>query len=90
MQHQSLAAQTLLEKDLRKTRREPILNQMRQIAMWSALETLVHPHCSKADTGAISGVSIILRTYFVQQWFKPSDLGLEEALYKSASSALRR
>jgi IS5 family transposase len=34
------------------------------------------------------GLSIMLRTYFVQQWFNLSDPGVEEALYESA--ALRR
>ena len=34
------------------------------------------------------GLSIMLRTYFVQQWFNLSDPGVEEALYES--SAQRR
>ena len=34
------------------------------------------------------GLSIMLRVYFVQQWFNLSDPGVEEALYESA--ALRR
>jgi hypothetical protein len=34
------------------------------------------------------GLSIMLRTYFVQQWFNPSDPRVEEALYES--QALRR
>jgi transposase, IS5 family len=34
------------------------------------------------------GLSIMLRTYFVQQWFNLLDPGVEEALYESA--ALRR
>ena len=31
------------------------------------------------------GLSIMLRTYFVQQWFTLSDPGVEEVLYKSAA-----
>jgi IS5 family transposase len=31
------------------------------------------------------GLEIMLRTYFVQQWFNLSDPGVEEALYDSAS-----
>jgi IS5 family transposase len=34
------------------------------------------------------GLSIMLRTYFVQQWFNLSDPGVEEALYESV--VLRR
>jgi len=29
------------------------------------------------------GLEIMLRTYFVQQWFNLSDPGVEEALYES-------
>ena len=36
---------------------------------------------SKAGNGRqLVGLRIILRTYFVQQWFKLSDPGVEEAL----------
>ena len=56
---------------------------------WSGLEALVRPHYAKAGNGRQPvGLSIMLRTYFVQQWFNLSDPGVEEALYESA--ALRR
>ena len=42
----------------------------------------------QARDGNLLGMSIMLRVYFVQQWFNLSDPGVEEALYESA--ALRR
>jgi IS5 family transposase len=49
----------------------------------------VEPHYAKAGNGRRPvGLGIMLRTYFVQQWFNLSDPGVEEALYDSAG--LRR
>jgi transposase, IS5 family len=65
------------------------LDEMEQVVPWSALEALVRPHYAKAGKGRQPvGLAIMLRTYFVQQWFNLSDPGVEEALYESA--ALRR
>jgi IS5 family transposase len=62
---------------------------MEQVVPWSDLESLVEPHYPKAGNGRRPvGLGIMLRTYFVQQWFNLSDPGVEEALYDSA--ALRR
>src|ERR1700681_3821031 len=62
---------------------------MEGVVPWSAMESLVRPHYAKAGNGRQPvGLSIMLRTYFVQQWFNLSDPGVEEALYESA--ALRR
>src|SRR5664279_3671234 len=62
---------------------------MEQVVPWSALELLVCPHYAKAGNGRQPvGLSIMLRTYFVQQWFNLSDPGVEELLYESP--ALRR
>jgi len=50
---------------------------------------LVEPHYPKAGNGRQPvGLSIMLRTYFLQQWFSLSDSGTEEAFYESA--VLRR
>jgi IS5 family transposase len=50
---------------------------------------LVEPHYPKAGNGRQpAGLSIMLRTYFLQQWFGFSDPGMEEAFYDSP--ALRR
>jgi IS5 family transposase len=50
---------------------------------------LVEPHYPKAGNGRRPvGLQIMLRTYFMQQWFNLSDPGVEEAFYESAT--LRR
>jgi IS5 family transposase len=44
----------------------------------------VEPHYPKAGNGRQpAGLSIMLRTYFLQQWFGFSDPGMEEAFYDS-------
>jgi len=89
MQQQTLASQASFEKYGRKTRRELFLEEMNQVVPWSELEALVEPHYPKAGNGRRPvGLGIMLRTYFVQQWFNLSDPGVEEALYDSTS--LRR
>ena len=89
MKQQSLASQGVFERYGRKSRRELFLDEMEQIVPWSALEALVRPHYAKAGNGRQPvGLSIMLRTHFVQQWFNLSDPGVEEAMYESA--ALRR
>jgi transposase, IS5 family len=89
MKQQSLSAQGVFEKYGRKSRREQFLDEMETVVPWSSLQALVRPHYAKAGNGRQPvGLSIMLRTYFVQQWFNLSDPGVEEALYESA--ALRR
>lgn len=84
MKQQSLAAQAGFEKYGRKSRRELFLDEMEQVVPWLALEALVQPHYAKAGKGRRPvGLRIMLRTYFVQQWFNLSDPGVEEAFYES-------
>ena len=89
MKQHSLASQAVFERYGRKSRRELFLDEMEQVVPWSGLQSLVEPHYAKAGNGRRPvGLGIMLRTYFVQQWFNLSDPGVEEALYESA--ALRR
>lgn len=72
------------EKYGRKNRREEFLNAMDEVVPWSELEALVEPHYPKAGNGRQPiGLSILLRVYFLQQWFNLSDPGAEDALYES-------
>jgi len=62
---------------------------MEGIVPWSELQALIEPHYPKAGNGRQPvGLSIMLRTYFLQQWFNLSDPGVEDAFYESAT--LRR
>ena len=89
MRQQTLASQASFEKFGRKGKRELFLDQMEQVVPWSELLALVEPHYPKAGNGRQPvGLAIMLRTYFLQQWFNLSDPGMEEAFYDSA--ALRR
>jgi len=84
MKQRSLASQSVFAKYGRKSRRELFLDEMEQIAPWAELLALVEPHYAKAVKGRHPvGLSIMLRTYFLQQWFNLSDPGVEEALYES-------
>jgi IS5 family transposase len=68
----------------KKTRREHFLDEMEAVMPWSELVALVAPHYSKGETGRKPvGLEIMLRVYFVQQWFALSDPGVEDALYES-------
>lgn len=84
MKQRSLASQSVFEKYGRKSRRELFLDEMERIVPWTVLESLVRPYYAKAGAGRQPvGLSIMLRTYFVQQWFNLSDPGMEELLYES-------
>jgi IS5 family transposase len=89
MRQQTLASQASFEQYGRKGKRELFLDQMEQVVPWAELLALVEPHYPKAGNGRQpTGLSIMLRTYFLQQWFGFSDPGMEEAFYDSP--ALRR
>jgi len=89
MRQQTLASQGSFERYGRKSRRELFLDEMELVVPWAELLALVAPHYAKAGDGRQPvGLSIMLRIFFLQQWFNLSDPGAEEALYESA--ALRR
>jgi transposase, IS5 family len=70
VRQQTLAAQTGFEKYGRKTKRERILEEMEQVVPWAELRGLVEPHYPKGENGRPPvGLSIMLRVYFLQQWF---------------------
>ena len=84
MRQITLASQGNFEKYGRKSKREQFLESMNAIVPWSELEALVKPHYPQAGKGRQPvGLSIMLRVYFLQQWFNLSDPGAEEALYES-------
>src|SRR6202789_16286 len=81
---QTFASQSSFEKHGRKSKRELFLDHMEQVVPWSELLALVEPHYSRAGNGRQPvGLAIMLRTYFLQQWFSLSDPGMEEAFYDS-------
>jgi IS5 family transposase len=84
MSQRTFASQAEFQKYGRKSRRELFLDEMERIVPWSGLLGLIRPHYAVAGNGRRPvGLEIMLRTYFVQQWFNLSDPGVEEALYES-------
>ena len=84
MRQATFASQASFEKFGRKSKREQFLNIMDGVVPWSELEALVEPHYPKAGNGRQPvGLPILLRVYFLQQWFNLSDPGAEDALYES-------
>ena len=84
MNQRTFASQAEFQKYGRKSRRELFLDEMERVVPWSGLLALIRPHYAVAGNGRRPvGLEIMLRTYFVQQWFNLSDPGVEEALYES-------
>src|SRR6266567_7150499 len=84
MRQMTLAHQAEFQRYSKKTRREQFLEEMSAVMPWAELLALVSPHYSKGETGRKPvGVEIMLRIYFLQQWFALSDPAVEDALYES-------
>lgn len=84
MRQITLASQGSFEKYGRKSKRELFLETMESIVPWGELEGIIAPHYAKAGNGRQPvGLAIMLRVYFLQQWFDLSDPGVEDALYES-------
>ncbi|HTW78115.1 MAG TPA: IS5 family transposase [Terracidiphilus sp.] len=89
MRQMTLAQQAEFQRYSKKTRREQFLEEMNVVMPWAELLALVSPYYSKGETGRKPvGLEIMLRVYFLQQWFALSDPAVEDALYES--SVLRR
>jgi len=77
---------TGFEKFSKTTKREKFLAEMDQIVPWGELCRLIAPKYPKAGDGRPpKDLEMMLRIYFLQQWFNLSDPGVEEALYDSVS-----
>lgn len=84
-----LSLGTGFERYAETTRRGKFLAEMDRIVPWAELCALVAPQYPGAGDGRRpKELPMMLRVYFLQQWFKLSDPGVEEALYDSA--AMRR
>ncbi len=84
MRQITLASQAGFEKYGRKSKREQFLETMESVVPWTELHALIEPYYPKSGNGREPvGLSIMLRIYFLQQWFHLSDPGAEDALYES-------
>jgi IS5 family transposase len=70
----------------KQTKRERFLTEMDAVIPWTALLALIAPHYPKAGRGRQPlPMEVLLRVYFLQQWFDLSDPLAEEMLYDSES-----
>ena len=84
MRQMTLAHQAEFQRYSKKTRREQFLEEMDAVMPWAELFSQVAPHSSKGEMGRKPvGFEILLRVYFLRQWFALSDPGVEDALYES-------
>jgi len=66
----------------KQTKRERFLGEMDAVVPWATLVGLIEPHYPKAGKGRRPyPLDVMLRIYFLQQWYQLSDPGAEEALY---------
>ena len=68
----------------KQTRCERFLTEMNQAVPWARLVALIKPFYPKGERGRLPlGVELMLRVYFLQQWYALADEALEDALYGS-------
>jgi len=66
----------------RKTRKQVFLEQMDHVVPWTELVELIAPYYSEGKNGRPPfALQTMLRIHFMQQWFSPSDPGMEEAFF---------
>ena len=73
------------------TRREKFLSEIEAVVPWVRLLALIEPHYPKmGTTGGRPAIAleVMLRIYYLQQWYALSDPMAEESLYDS--DAMRR
>lgn len=74
------------EKYAKTTRRAQFLSEMDRIVPWAELCELIAPVYPTAGNGRPPReLEMMLRVYFLQQWFNLSDPAVEDALYDSAA-----
>ena len=74
------------EKYMKTTKRGQFLSDMDRIIPWSELCELIAPVYPVAGNGRPPReLEMMLRVYFLQQWFNLSDPAIEDALYDSLS-----
>jgi transposase, IS5 family len=86
MKQTSLASLTY-EAKKKQTRREKFLAEMEQAVPWQELLAVIEPHYPKAGRKGRQPMplKVMLRIYFMQQWYAMSDPGMEDALYEIES-----
>ncbi len=78
----SLSFAGLAYEQKKKTRREQFLGEMDKVIPWESMVKLIKPHYPKAGNGRKPmPLEMMLRIYFLQQWYGLSDPAMEDSLY---------
>ena len=69
-----------VERSTMRTRKREFLDEMNLVVPWAELVGLIQPHAPAGKTGRPPfAVEMLLRIYFMQQWFALSDPAMREA-----------
>ncbi len=75
MTHQTSFAQAEFAAKKKITRREKFLTRMEEVIPWARLLAVIEPFYPKGERGRPPiGLERMLRVYFLQQWYGPSDV----------------
>ena len=86
MSEQRTLASVAYDMKGKVTRRERFLREMDAVIPWASLRALIAPHYAKPGRGRRPlPLEMMLRVYFLQQWFDLSDPQAEDMLYDSES-----
>lgn len=70
------------ENKKKKTRREKFLEEMNTVIPWKELIDVIRPYYPKSGNGRQPmPLEMMLRVYFMQQWYGLSDPAMEDSLY---------
>ena len=91
MKQQTFASQSSFEKYGRKSRGSCFWMRWKRLFHGPSYKLWTSPTTRRRASRRPVGLAIMLRTYFMQQWFNLSDPGVEEAFYESPTlRAVRR
>jgi transposase, IS5 family len=84
MERQGSFAQAEYAKKKKQTRRDKFLAEMEQLVPWARLVARLQPLYPKGERGRKPiALELMLRIYFMQQWYGLADEAVEDALYDS-------
>lgn len=79
---QSSFSDMAYDQKKKKTRKERFLGEMDAVLPWDVLLAPIEAHYPKAGNGRRPiGAEVMLRIYFMQQWYALSDPAMEDSLY---------
>ena len=80
--HQQPAFLSLAYFSFKALRCSRFLNEMERVIPWDSLIKLIEPYYQEAETGRKKKqLVLMLKIYFLQQWYNLSDPEMEDAIY---------